>query len=270
MEIEQLAEETSRGARSRRGRPGYRPRPREGARDREAGLLPRRAARQGRTRSRRSSTTSTPARTRRSSRSTRSSRRLRATSSRSTARSRSTRTPTSASPRATTPSSTRRPRTPSRRRPRPSTSTTSSSTARSASSATAQDSSCRRSTSSPTQASSYGGVKPANFLDIGGGASAEVMANGLNVILGDDEVKSVFVNVFGGITACDAVANGIVQALEMLGDSGDQAACRAPRRQQCRRGTRNPQRGEPPAGHRSRNHGRSRSQGCRAGCVRED
>ena len=60
-------------------------------------------------------------------------------------------------------------------------------------------------------------VKPANFLDIGGGASAEVMANGLSIILGDSDVKSVFVNVFGGITACDAVANGIVQALDMLG-----------------------------------------------------
>jgi succinyl-CoA synthetase beta subunit len=63
----------------------------------------------------------------------------------------------------------------------------------------------------------HGGVKPANFLDIGGGASAEVMANGLDVILGDSQVKSVFVNVFGGITACDAVANGIVGALEKLG-----------------------------------------------------
>ena len=62
------------------------------------------------------------------------------------------------------------------------------------------------------------GVKPANFLDIGGGASAEVMANGLSIILGDSDVKSVFVNVFGGITACDAVANGIVQALEILGN----------------------------------------------------
>ncbi|WP_030015821.1 ADP-forming succinate--CoA ligase subunit beta [Curtobacterium sp. S6] len=64
----------------------------------------------------------------------------------------------------------------------------------------------------------HGNVKPANFLDIGGGASAEVMANGLDVILGDEQVKSVFVNVFGGITACDAVANGIVKALEILGD----------------------------------------------------
>ncbi|SIR75488.1 ADP-forming succinate--CoA ligase subunit beta [Williamsia sterculiae] len=63
----------------------------------------------------------------------------------------------------------------------------------------------------------HGGVKPANFLDIGGGASAEVMAAGLDVILGDDQVKSVFVNVFGGITACDAVANGIVGALDKLG-----------------------------------------------------
>jgi succinyl-CoA synthetase beta subunit len=65
----------------------------------------------------------------------------------------------------------------------------------------------------------HGGVKPANFLDIGGGASAEVMAAGLDVILGDPQVKSVFVNVFGGITACDAVANGIVGALNKLGSS---------------------------------------------------
>nr|WP_241266189.1 ADP-forming succinate--CoA ligase subunit beta [Streptomyces boncukensis] len=64
-------------------------------------------------------------------------------------------------------------------------------------------------------------VKPANFLDIGGGASAEVMANGLEIILGDPDVKSVFVNVFGGITACDAVANGIVQALELLKSKGE-------------------------------------------------
>ncbi len=64
----------------------------------------------------------------------------------------------------------------------------------------------------------FGGVRPANFFDIGGGASAQVMADGLSIILGDPAVKSVFVNVFGGITACDAVANGIVQALAMLGD----------------------------------------------------
>jgi succinyl-CoA synthetase beta subunit len=68
----------------------------------------------------------------------------------------------------------------------------------------------------------HGGVKPANFLDIGGGASAEVMANGLEIILGDPDVKSVFVNVFGGITACDAVANGIVQAFALLEERGDE------------------------------------------------
>ena len=65
----------------------------------------------------------------------------------------------------------------------------------------------------------HGGVRPANFLDIGGGASAEVMANGLDIILSDPDVRSVFVNVFGGITACDAVANGIVAALGILGDA---------------------------------------------------
>jgi succinyl-CoA synthetase beta subunit len=67
----------------------------------------------------------------------------------------------------------------------------------------------------------YGGVRPANFLDIGGGASAEVMANGLDVILSDPSVRSVFVNVFGGITSCDAVANGIVQALALLASRGE-------------------------------------------------
>jgi succinyl-CoA synthetase beta subunit len=67
----------------------------------------------------------------------------------------------------------------------------------------------------------HGGVKPANFLDIGGGASAAVMAAGLDVILNDEQVKSVFVNVFGGITACDEVANGIVQALAILGDEAN-------------------------------------------------
>jgi succinyl-CoA synthetase beta subunit len=65
----------------------------------------------------------------------------------------------------------------------------------------------------------HGNVKPANFLDIGGGANATVMANGLDVILNDPQVKSVFVNVFGGITACDEVANGIKGALEILGDA---------------------------------------------------
>jgi len=68
----------------------------------------------------------------------------------------------------------------------------------------------------------FGGIRPANFLDIGGGASAEVMANGLEIVLSDPSVKCVFVNVFGGITACDAVANGIVSALGMLADSGGQ------------------------------------------------
>jgi succinyl-CoA synthetase beta subunit len=68
----------------------------------------------------------------------------------------------------------------------------------------------------------HGGVKPANFLDIGGGASATVMANGLEIVLSDPAVKSVFVNVFGGITACDAVANGILQALQLLADKGEQ------------------------------------------------
>lgn len=67
----------------------------------------------------------------------------------------------------------------------------------------------------------FDGQKPANFLDIGGGASAEVMANGLEIVLSDTDVKSVFVNVFGGITACDAVANGIVSAYKLLADRGE-------------------------------------------------
>ncbi len=67
----------------------------------------------------------------------------------------------------------------------------------------------------------HGNVRPANFLDIGGGASAEVMANGLEIILSDPDVRSVFVNVFGGITACDAVANGIVQAFALLAARGE-------------------------------------------------
>ncbi len=67
----------------------------------------------------------------------------------------------------------------------------------------------------------FGGVRPANFLDIGGGASAEVMANGLEIVLSDPSVKSVFVNVFGGITACDAVANGILHAFALLGERGE-------------------------------------------------
>ncbi len=66
----------------------------------------------------------------------------------------------------------------------------------------------------------FGGVRPANFLDIGGGASAEVMANGLEIVLSDPDVRSVLVNVFGGITSCDAVANGIVSAIGMLAEQG--------------------------------------------------
>jgi succinyl-CoA synthetase beta subunit len=67
----------------------------------------------------------------------------------------------------------------------------------------------------------FGGIRPANFLDIGGGASAEVMANGLEIVLSDPAVKSVFVNVFGGITACDAVANGIISAVALLKERGE-------------------------------------------------
>jgi succinyl-CoA synthetase beta subunit len=67
----------------------------------------------------------------------------------------------------------------------------------------------------------FGGIKPANFLDIGGGASAGVMANGLDIVLNDPEVEAVFVNVFGGITSCDAVADGIVQAMTMLAERGE-------------------------------------------------
>ena len=101
------------------------------------------------------------------------------------------------------------------------------------------------------------GVGPANFLDIGGGASADVMSDGLDVILGDPEVRSVFVNVFGGITACDEVARGIVAALETLGE----AARRAPRRQRRRRRPRDPRPGEPPPRHPRRHDGRRSGRG---------
>ncbi len=111
----------------------------------------------------------------------------------------------------------------------------------------------------------FGGQKPANFLDIGGGASAEVMADGLDIILSDPQVKSVFVNVFGGITACDAVANGIVGALDALGDEEDRPARRAPRRQQRRGGPAHPRRAQPPPRHHRGHHGRRRPQGRRAG-----
>jgi succinyl-CoA synthetase beta subunit len=69
---------------------------------------------------------------------------------------------------------------------------------------------------------SFGGIRPANFLDIGGGASAEVMADGLEIVLSDESVRSVLVNVFGGITSCDAVANGIVSAIGMLASQGQE------------------------------------------------
>jgi succinyl-CoA synthetase beta subunit len=67
----------------------------------------------------------------------------------------------------------------------------------------------------------FGGVRPANFLDIGGGASAEVMASGLEIVLSDPDVRSVLVNVFGGITSCDEVARGIVSAMALLAEQGE-------------------------------------------------
>jgi len=70
----------------------------------------------------------------------------------------------------------------------------------------------------------FGGIKPANFLDIGGGASALVMAHGLHIVLNDPDVRAVFVNVFGGITSCDAVANGIVHAIELLEADGEKVS----------------------------------------------
>jgi succinyl-CoA synthetase beta subunit len=67
----------------------------------------------------------------------------------------------------------------------------------------------------------FGGIRPANFLDIGGGASAEVMASGLDIVLSDPDVRSVLVNVFGGITSCDTVANGILSAMALLAERGE-------------------------------------------------
>ncbi|GAA4952960.1 hypothetical protein GCM10023238_19160 [Streptomyces heliomycini] len=116
----------------------------------------------------------------------------------------------------------------------------------------------------------HGGVKPANFLDIGGGASAAVMANGLEIILGDPDVKSVFVNVFGGITACDEVANGIVQALQLLADKGEEVTKPLVVRldgNKRRAGSQDPLRRQPPAGAARGHHGRRGRQGRRArGC----
>ena len=110
----------------------------------------------------------------------------------------------------------------------------------------------------------HGGVKPANFLDIGGGASAEIMAAGLDIILTDPQVKSVFVNVFGGITACDAVANGIVAALEILGDEASKPLVVRLDGNNVVEGRADPRRRRPPAGHPRRHDGRRRRQGCRA------
>ncbi len=110
----------------------------------------------------------------------------------------------------------------------------------------------------------HGGVKPANFLDIGGGASAEVMAAGLDVILGDPDVKSVFVNVFGGITACDAVATGIVEALKILGDAATKPLVVRLDGNNVVEGRRDPGRGEPPAGHPGGHDGQRGRQGRRA------
>ena len=110
----------------------------------------------------------------------------------------------------------------------------------------------------------HGGVKPANFLDIGGGASAEVMANGLDIILGDAQVKSVFVNVFGGITACDEVANGIVGALQRLGDEANKPLVVRLDGNNVEEGRRILQRGQPPAGDAGGHHGRRGRQGRRA------
>ena len=118
----------------------------------------------------------------------------------------------------------------------------------------------------------FGGVRPANFLDIGGGASAEVMANGLEIVLSDPSVRSVFVNVFGGITSCDAVANGIVSAIGLLGDArrAGQPPDRGPaRRQQRRRGTADPGRGRARRGRAGGHHGRRGAARRRTGRGRE-
>ena len=104
--------------------------------------------------------------------------------------------------------------------------------------------------------------RPANFLDIGGGASAEVMANGLDIILSDPDVQSVFVNVFGGITSCDAVANGIVSALEILGDQATKPLVVRLDGNNVEEGRRILARRRPPPGDRG-HHGRRRPQGRR-------
>ena len=113
----------------------------------------------------------------------------------------------------------------------------------------------------------HGGVRPANFLDIGGGASAEVMANGLEIILGDPSVRSVLVNVFGGITACDAVANGIVQAFapaDRPRRGGHAAAGRPAGRQQRRGGPAHPHRGRAARARAGGHDGRRRASASRS------
>ena len=110
----------------------------------------------------------------------------------------------------------------------------------------------------------HGGVKPANFLDIGGGANAQVMADGLDVILNDPQVKSVFVNVFGGITACDEVASGIKGALEILGDEATKPLVVRLDGNNVDEGRADPRRAEPSAGHPGRHDGRRGRQGRRA------
>ena len=113
----------------------------------------------------------------------------------------------------------------------------------------------------------FGGQKPANFLDIGGGASAEVMANGLHIILSDPQVKSVFVNVFGGITSCDAVANGIVGALDALGDEEDRPLVVRLDGNNVEEGRAHPRRAQPPPRHHRRDHGRRGPPGRRAAAA---
>ncbi|MFO7802369.1 MAG: ADP-forming succinate--CoA ligase subunit beta [Desulfovermiculus sp.] len=61
------------------------------------------------------------------------------------------------------------------------------------------------------------GAEPANFLDVGGGASAEMVENGFRIILGDANVKGIFINIFGGILRCDVLAQGVVQAASKVG-----------------------------------------------------
>ena len=111
----------------------------------------------------------------------------------------------------------------------------------------------------------HGGVKPANFLDIGGGANAQVMADGLDVILNDPQVKSVFVNVFGGITACDEVANGIVGALEILGDEASKPLVVRLDGNNVEEGRRILDEANHPLVTHGRHHGRRGRQGRRAG-----